>query len=103
GNNAFIFPGLGLGAVLSGARAVTDGMVLEAAHALADYTARVDGRVYPPVAELAEVAVAVAARVMARAAADGGGDGGDEALVRASFWRPRYTPAWENRMAESAA
>jgi malate dehydrogenase (oxaloacetate-decarboxylating) len=93
GNNAFIFPGLGLGTILSGARRVTDGMVLEAARALADHTAERHlprGRVYPPVTELAEVAIRVAARVMARAAVDGVGDGGDEALVRARFWRPRY-------------
>jgi malate dehydrogenase (oxaloacetate-decarboxylating) len=90
GNNAFIFPGLGLGAVLSGASAVTDGMVLEAARALADYTTKFEGRVYPPVSEMGEVSVHVAARVAARAAADGVGAAVDEATVRARFWRPRY-------------
>jgi malate dehydrogenase (oxaloacetate-decarboxylating) len=91
GNNAFVFPGLGLGAVLAEARAITDGMVLEAARALADATP--PGRVFPPVAALADVAVEVATRVMARAADDGVGAAGDLAFVRSRFWRPEYRRA----------
>ena len=73
GNNAFIFPGLGQGAILAEARAVTDGMVLEASYALAEYTAeKYPDAVYPPIADLQAVShVRVAARVIERAAQDG--------------------------------
>ena len=37
GNNAFIFPGLGFGAILAEASEITDGMVAAASYALADY------------------------------------------------------------------
>ena len=104
GNNAFIFPGLGFGAVLSRAREITDSMVLEAAHTLAEYTTRghLDaGRVYPPIRELHEVSIQVASRVMARAIEDGvaaeyrvrGLDReGLEAFARSRFWSPEYLP-----------
>jgi malate dehydrogenase (oxaloacetate-decarboxylating) len=99
GNNAFIFPGLGFGAILSGARVITDGMVLESARALADYTAErhlKDGKVYPPVAELFEVSVHVATRVWQRATADGvatvSAPIDAERRVRAKAWRPGYLP-----------
>ncbi|GAA5512875.1 putative NAD-dependent malic enzyme 2 [Deinococcus carri] len=102
GNNAFIFPGLGFGAILAGAREITDEMVLEAAYALADYTARTHpGRLYPPVGELPEASVEVAVRVIQQALRDGvaqeqGLDDLDEAtltdLVRAKFWVPKYLP-----------
>ncbi len=99
GNNAFIFPGLGLGSILSGARSITDAMVLAAADALASYT--IDkhgaaGRVYPPVTELGEVSIQVATAVVRTAIADGVADPRDpesiEAWVRSKFWRPRYLP-----------
>ena len=101
GNNAFIFPGIGSAAILAEASRITDAMVLEAAYALADYTAArhlESGWVYPPIKELQEVSIRVASRVMARAIDEGVAR--NQALnpsdcdtyLRQRFWRPRYLP-----------
>jgi malate dehydrogenase (oxaloacetate-decarboxylating) len=101
GNNAFIFPGLGFGAILSEAREITDGMVLAAAYALADYTAHkhmANGDIYPPVDDLNEVSLRVATRVVEQAFDDGVAQSkkvtraGAAEYVRAKFWRPKYMP-----------
>jgi malate dehydrogenase (oxaloacetate-decarboxylating) len=99
GNNAFIFPGLGQGAIVSEAREVTDGMVLEAAYALADYTAeKYPGALYPPVSDLQEASHHVAVRVVERAIRDGvarvapSSPAAIDELVRRGFWRPAYPP-----------
>jgi malate dehydrogenase (oxaloacetate-decarboxylating)(NADP+) len=66
GNNSFIFPGVGLGLLLSGARRVTDDMFSAAARALAGQVTAVDlgqGRIFPPASRMREVATAVAAAV----------------------------------------
>ena len=70
-NNAFIFPGVALGALASGASAVTDEMFLAAALALAGLVSEEDlkkGAVYPPTSTIREAAVVVAAAVAAAAA-----------------------------------
>ena len=41
GNNAFIFPGLGLGALAAGVETIPESLVLRAAQALATYTSHV--------------------------------------------------------------
>jgi malate dehydrogenase (oxaloacetate-decarboxylating) len=99
GNNAFIFPGLGLGAILAEARVLTDGMVIDAAYALAEYTTeRHPSLVYPPVSELREVSEHVAAKVVARAIEDGVAGLAPRSpeatlvLVKERTWRPRYLP-----------
>ncbi|HEX4462095.1 MAG TPA: NAD-dependent malic enzyme [Polyangia bacterium] len=101
GNNAFIFPGLGFGAICSEARVITDNMVLAAAYALAKYAAEKhlpSGKIYPPVDELNEVSVRVAVEVIAQAFADGVAQTKRltaetaEKYVRAHFWKPRYLP-----------
>jgi malate dehydrogenase (oxaloacetate-decarboxylating) len=99
GNNAFVFPGLGFGAILAGAREITDAMVLEASYALSDYIQErhgSDGRLYPPVEELTEASIHVAARVLERAHVDGVASQKKPAdalaHVRAYFWKPRYVP-----------
>ncbi|MBW6394722.1 NAD-dependent malic enzyme [Thermus sp. SYSU G05001] len=102
GNNAFIFPGLGLGAVLARAREVTDGMVLEAAYALYDYTqGHFPEFLYPPVSRLREVSPYVAARVMQKALEEGVAEEervmglsfkGLMEFVRSRFWEPKYLP-----------
>ena len=70
-NNAFIFPGVALGALASGASAVTDEMFLAAALALAGLVSEEDlkkGAVSPPTSTIREAAVVVAAAVAAAAA-----------------------------------
>ena len=65
-NNAYIFPGVGLGLLVSGARRVTDAMFLAAATALAGQVSDADRavrRIYPLQGRLREVAAAVAVAV----------------------------------------
>ncbi|MGX9685728.1 NAD-dependent malic enzyme [Deinococcus wulumuqiensis] len=72
GNNAFIFPGLGFGAVVSRAREITDHMVMAAALTLAEYTTQHHPHlVYPPISELRELSIQVAVRVAEQAIQDG--------------------------------
>jgi malate dehydrogenase (oxaloacetate-decarboxylating)(NADP+) len=66
GNNSSIFPGVGLGLLMSGARRVTDEMFLAAADALASQVSEADlheDRVFPPAGRMREVAAAVAVAV----------------------------------------
>ena len=101
GNNAFIFPGLGFGAILAECHEITDGMVLEAAYALAEYTIAAhlkSGRIYPPVGELREVSIRVGARVIEQALKEGVAGktelaGRDlDTYLRTRSWKPRYLP-----------
>lgn len=67
-NNAYIFPGLGLGIIATGSRRVTNGMLLAAAGALANELSKTDldeGRIYAPLARIREVSVKVAISVAA--------------------------------------
>ena len=66
GNNAYIFPGVGLGLIASGARLVTDEMFFAAARALADAVDADDlavGRVYPPLGRVRQVSLQIACAV----------------------------------------
>lgn len=66
GNNAYIFPGVGLGAVVSGARLVPDEMFFAAAQSLAKQVTEEDlrvGRVYPRLTQIRDVSMHIAAAV----------------------------------------
>jgi len=66
-NNAFIFPGIGLGAILAKASKVTDSMFYVAAKALSDEVTEdelASGLLFPTVDRLRDVAVSVARAVM---------------------------------------
>ena len=66
GNNAYVFPGVGLGIVASGATRVTDEMFLVAAHALADmmeYKNLEKGALYPALSEIRNVSKRIALAV----------------------------------------
>ena len=99
GNNAFIFPGVGLGALLSEAREVTPAMFAAAAECLADQLRQEDvdaGSLYPPIAALRRVTARIAEAVM-REARDGAvglplTDSEIPARVAGAMWDPKYLP-----------
>jgi malate dehydrogenase (oxaloacetate-decarboxylating)(NADP+) len=66
GNNSYIFPGVGLGAIASGARRITEEMFLAAANALASQITPADldqGSLYPPLANIRSVSACIAVDV----------------------------------------
>jgi malate dehydrogenase (oxaloacetate-decarboxylating)(NADP+) len=73
-NNSFVFPGVGLGVLASGARRVADEMYIAAAQALGAQVSEEDlalGRIFPSAARIREVAAAVAIAVAEVAYAHG--------------------------------
>ncbi len=98
-NNAFIFPGIGLGLTASRARRTTDGMFLEAARALASKVTNKDleeSAVYPELPRIRECSHSVACATVHRAVKEGHADesileGLEENLERA-MWYPKYLP-----------
>jgi malate dehydrogenase (oxaloacetate-decarboxylating) len=98
-NNAFVFPGIGLGASVAEAREVTDEMFLVAAEALAKEVSdeRLEaGALYPNQSELRRVsrAVAVAVACSARGCGVGRHFAEDEVgpAVDSMIWHPDYVP-----------
>jgi malate dehydrogenase (oxaloacetate-decarboxylating)(NADP+) len=70
GNNVYIFPGVGFGALACGAKEITDAMFLAAARRLAELVTPADlakGRIYPALTRIREVSLELAIAVVAEA------------------------------------
>jgi malate dehydrogenase (oxaloacetate-decarboxylating) len=99
GNNAFVFPGVGLGLWVGRVRRVTDAMFLDAAQALAQLVSPADldqGAVYPELTRIRDCSHAVACAVIRRAVAEGHASPailpGLEETVSRAMWFPKYRP-----------
>jgi malic enzyme len=95
-NNAFVFPGVGLGSLVAGAPAVSDEMFVAAARAVAAAVPEAnlrDGVLFPRIADLRRVTARVAEAVIAEAVASGLADAVPDAAaaVAAAMWEPRYS------------
>ncbi|KAL0554143.1 hypothetical protein IC582_008058 [Cucumis melo] len=69
-NNAYIFPGFGLGLIMSGTIRVHDDMLLAASEALASQVSQEDfdkGLIYPPFTNIRKISAHIAASVAAKA------------------------------------
>jgi malate dehydrogenase (oxaloacetate-decarboxylating)(NADP+) len=98
GNNSYVFPGIGLGAIVSRAREVTDEMFLAAARSLALQVSEADlaqGALYPPLSTVrgvsAHIAAAVAEVAYARGLAGKMRPADVLADVKAAMYVPEYT------------
>src|SRR5262245_42464269 len=96
-NNAFVFPGIGLGTMVAEARRVSDGMLAAAARALADEVRdeHLDASsLFPAIASLRRVTARVAGAVVAAARDEGLGRAlPDDAIsdaVDGAMWTPDY-------------
>lgn len=99
-NNAVVFPGIGLGAIVARANRVTDSMLRAAAAAVAEQvdSSTPGAPLLPPVEALRATSAAVAKAVAEAAVADGVADpstptgGRLESAVAAAMWEPVYRP-----------
>ncbi len=96
-NNAFVFPGIGLGCLVAQVREVTDALFAAAARALAQEISDADlaqGGLLPRTCELRRVTVKVAEAVVRAAVETGVGCPIDDVpqAVAAAMWDPRYLP-----------
>jgi len=97
GNNSYIFPGMGLGAIVSRTTRVTESMFMVAARTLAEMVTPADlaqGSLYPPLANVRDVSAHIASAVFAVALREGLArvpEPADRlAFVKAHMYDPRY-------------
>jgi malate dehydrogenase (oxaloacetate-decarboxylating) len=94
-NNALVYPGLGLGTIVSGASRVTDGMLLAAAEAVAGQVdmSAAGAPLVPPVQNLRASSAATAVAVAQAASADGVATEKADSWAQAvqdAMWQPTY-------------
>jgi len=97
GNNAYIFPGVGLGVIASRSRRVTDEMFLAAARTLAGQVNEADleqGRIYPPLSRIRYVSAAIAKEVATIAYREGLADREEPADIQADVYAQVYKPVY---------
>ena len=97
GNNVYIFPGIGLGALVAEASRVTDPMFAAAAEAVAEMVRpeeMAQGALYPPLTSLREVSIRIAEAVVKEARGSGVGrhlrDEDIRSEVDKMMWFPEY-------------
>lgn len=97
GNNVFIFPGLGMAAVVAGIARISDAMIGAAAAALADQVRQQEldqGLLYPAVSRLRDVSAQVAHAVIRQAIDEGACPPMSEQAITSKLaeaaWEPSY-------------
>jgi malate dehydrogenase (oxaloacetate-decarboxylating)(NADP+) len=97
GNNAYIFPGVGLGVIVSQSRVVTDEMFLAAAHSLANQVTVADlerGRVYPALSLIRQVSALIARDVAKMVYENGYTDREEPDDILADIHEHMYQPVY---------
>lgn len=106
-NNMYVFPGIGLGATVSGAKMVTDRMLYIAAEALANYVSpeeHAQGKVFPHISNIREVSHRIAVAVAEEAIRVGLSTRLKESdlenlpeIMTSKMYYPEYVPLIEKR------
>lgn len=97
GNNAYIFPGLGFGSVISTPKQIKDELFIVAAETLASMVSDEDltnGLLYPPLNQIREISLQIATKVAQKVIEMNGLDGQSsddiESIIREQAFVPEY-------------
>ncbi len=99
GNNAYIFPGVGLGVTVAEARRVSEEMFLVAAEALAGEVTQADiaeGAIYPRLSSIRAVSAEIALKVAQKAHEQGLAENPDVATYRSAISQYMYDPRYDD-------
>ena len=105
-NNVYIFPAIGLGVVASGARRVSDAMMLSAARALAENSPALkdsSASLLPPLTEIRKVAAEIALAVGLEAQREGFAPKTSEQELRQSVGQNQWMPAYPSKLPPAAS
>ena len=98
-NNAYVFPGLGLGVISTRARRITDGMLLAAAMTLSESSPALEepeAPLFPPLENIRQVSQQIAVAVGLQAVTEGVAPDmkGEQVqhAVEVNMWTPEYRP-----------
>jgi malate dehydrogenase (oxaloacetate-decarboxylating) len=98
-NNLYVFPGMGLGALVCGTPRITDRMFMAASQAVSNMVssdARKSGQVLPAIEDIRSVSANVALAVAIEARESGIGVRADDEqlmnMIRSAMWEPKYLP-----------
>jgi malic enzyme len=98
-NNLFVFPGIGLGALVSGTPVISDQMFMDASRAISDMMTPQDlaqGKVLPAITDVRSVSANVALAVAKVARNTGLGLRADDenlkTMIASAMWDPKYLP-----------
>jgi len=97
GNNAYIFPGVGLGALACEAKHITDEMFLASAEALAQQVGENElatGSLYPPMRRIRDVSLEIAVKVAICAQEQGVAGKVHDESIRETIAESMYEPAY---------
>ena len=96
GNNAYIFPGLGLGILAGGIAHVNDELLISAADCLSEFVSEEDlatGALYPPISEIRSISIEIAKAVMKNAIKQGLSTANEQEinkLIEKEIYNPTY-------------
>lgn len=96
-NNSYIFPGIGLGVIASGAKRVTDNMLMASSNALADCSPKLqdpNADLLPDLSQIQQISKVIAVKVAQAAMQDGVAPMMDltdlQQKIEANFWKSEY-------------
>jgi len=95
GNNFFIFPGVGLGVIISQTEFINDSVFTEAAYTLSKLTPKKlisKGTIYPPFKEIRDISANIALTTTQQITHEQGGSEYSIDYIKSRMWIPNYHP-----------